>query len=140
MTPRVLLLLTQPGQRALLRDALEYAGFTAICAEDTLECLLKVSFERPDLVIAEDDLPVLGAPDLAAAIRQRRGGAEVPIILLSRRPQAAGALVEPTGPAMRLSPPLRIGRVVQAARSLLAPVEGPAAPEPRRERVGAAAP
>jgi two-component system, OmpR family, phosphate regulon response regulator PhoB len=68
--------------RRLVRDGLEREGFDVTEAGDGTAALAAVESARPDLVILDVNLPVVGGFDVLARLRER---SPLPVILLSGR-------------------------------------------------------
>ncbi|HYA17621.1 MAG TPA: chemotaxis protein CheW [Bryobacteraceae bacterium] len=69
--------------RALLRGALEMAGYRVIECADAAEALRAAEHQRPDLLVAAQTLPPAGAPSLVEQIRRRHGLERLPALTLT---------------------------------------------------------
>lgn len=69
--------------RMVLFDMLEPIGFEVILAENGQEALAKAIEHRPDLILTDLVMPVMGGFEAVQAIRREPGLTEVPIIAVS---------------------------------------------------------
>jgi two-component system, OmpR family, KDP operon response regulator KdpE len=72
----------EPQIRRVMRATLSTQGYSIIEARDGQEAVLKFRSERPDLVILDINMPVLGGLE---ACREIRSGSSVPVIILTVR-------------------------------------------------------
>jgi DNA-binding response OmpR family regulator len=120
MEARVLLASDNAGQRKLIADALDLAGFTVIAAEDGPECLLRATLEDPDLVIVEANMLLMDGIAVLRALRASPQTAELPVIMLTRRLGSGDVPLElRTEREVYLAKPLKIGKLISTARALL---------------------
>src|ERR1700686_5376718 len=82
----------EPRSVRLVRDYLEHGGFTVLVASDGQAALRTARTGRPDLIVLDLGLPGLNGLDVTRALR--RDG-EVPIIMLTARPEQSDKLVGP---------------------------------------------
>ncbi len=85
---RILIVDDEPPIRRLLKAGLGSQGFAVIEAADGAAARRAIDAEAPDLVILDLGLPDIGG--LALLEEWRRGGATVPILILSSRADEAG--------------------------------------------------
>lgn len=71
-----------------LRSCLEPAGYTINEQYDGVAALVDIDRDRPDLIIAELDLPRLGGLKLVRAIKGHDDTKAVPVIFLTKRSDA----------------------------------------------------
>jgi len=126
MAVRVLVADSVAGRLELITDAFELAGFSVIPAEDGVECLLKAQFERPDLVILEASVRGMNGMQVLRAMRGRPETEHLPVIVLTRSDKGGG---EPAAglsedDELYLAKPVRLGALVEAAKSMLAARQG----------------
>lgn len=69
--------------RGVVREALAEVGVTVMEAEDGAEALLAFAQARPDAVISDLQMPGVDGARLIPLLRERSGGAKVPIVVLS---------------------------------------------------------
>ena len=69
--------------RLLLRDTLELDAYDVVEAADGPQALASFDENRPDGVILDIMMPGLSGIDVLREIRNREGGAEIPVILLT---------------------------------------------------------
>jgi two-component system KDP operon response regulator KdpE len=72
----------EPQIRRVMRATLSAQGYAIVEAKDGQEAILKFRSERPDLVILDMNMPVMGGLE---ACREIRAGSSVPIIILTVR-------------------------------------------------------
>lgn len=105
--------------RDIARDLLENEGATVSLATNGAEAVAACPCAHPvvDIVLIDNEMPLLGGIPATAAIRSRRGAKELPIIGLSSRfapsDQAAGRAA---GMNDYLCKPLDIGQVVSTLK------------------------
>ena len=80
--PRILIVDDDTVVRRLVRDGLEREGFEVTEAEDGPAALAEVAHCRPDLVILDLNLPLVGGFDILHRLRET---SMMPVILLSGR-------------------------------------------------------
>lgn len=120
MSQRILIVEDNRANRVLLRDLLEYHGYTVILATDGEEGILLAHSEIPDLILMDIQMPVMNG---YSAIEQLKGDPEtraIPIIAVTSfampgdedRLMAAGA-------DMYISKPINTRDVPRLINSLL---------------------
>jgi two-component system, OmpR family, KDP operon response regulator KdpE len=72
----------EPQIRRVMKATLTAQGYAIVEARDGQEAVLKFRSERPDLVILDMNMPVMGGLE---ACREIRNGSNVPIIILTVR-------------------------------------------------------
>lgn len=84
--PVVLLVEDVPDLRILLGDILVREGFVVIEAKDGREAVDKARSLRPDAIVMDLMLPLLGGAEAARSIRAIEGLRDLPIIALTGQP------------------------------------------------------
>lgn len=101
----VLIVEDEAPVRELLAELVQQMGHQALQAAHGREALAVVEAERPDLVLADVMLPILGGLELCRRLKADPATGSIPVILMSsaRRPPeevgAAGFLDKPFDPA-----------------------------------------
>jgi CheY-like chemotaxis protein len=92
--PLVLVVDDDPDILDAICDILEGEGYRVARARHGLEALDKVSKERPALILLDLMMPVMDGMAFAHALRERRMGDGIPIIVISAdgNPQKAASL------------------------------------------------
>jgi len=85
----VLIVDDEPDVRFVLRIAFEAAGHRIVEAHHGVAALERVMKSRPDLVITDVMMPVLGGIGLIRRLRSDPETAAIPILILSSRAAAA---------------------------------------------------
>ena len=80
---RVLVVDDEPTLRDVVADYLQDSGYIVDQAEDGVRALERMRVARPDVIILDLMLPVMGARELVSAMRATPGLAAIPIVLLS---------------------------------------------------------
>jgi len=88
MRPRILIVDDEPNARSALAELLRDEGYEVASVADGLSAKSRIAEFRPDVLITDLHMPVLGGLDLLAAARAMRDGPEV--VLMSARPQPRG--------------------------------------------------
>ena len=84
---KVVLLDDSPIVRAATRDALEEAGMHVVAIDNLFLLGTTVRHERPDLVLLDVVMPLVGGDDVAKIVRENRQVAAVPFVLYSDAPE-----------------------------------------------------
>ena len=80
----------EPAQRALLRRILERYGHTVIDASNGAIALISVQQSRPDLVVTDVMMPIMGGLELIRRLRGEPATAAIPIVAASADTRLAG--------------------------------------------------
>jgi CheY-like chemotaxis protein len=88
--PRILVVDDEPDQRILLRRIFEKAGHQVIDAVDGAAALRAVDESRPDLVVTDVMMPVMGGVELIGRLRGDPLTAGIPIMAASSDAPLAG--------------------------------------------------
>jgi CheY-like chemotaxis protein len=88
--PRILVVDDEPDQRFLLRRIFERAGHQVSEAGDGAAALRAVRESRPDLVVTDMMMPVMGGAELIWRLRGEPATASIPIVAASADSQLAG--------------------------------------------------
>jgi len=85
MSHRILIADDEPNLRFTLGFALQRAGHDVSVAADGHEALTRMREQRPDLLLAEAQLPGIDGHHLASLIRDDPALHDVPVVLMSAR-------------------------------------------------------
>jgi DNA-binding response OmpR family regulator len=105
----------------LVKAALACEGCDIVTAANGAECLLSIEADRPDLLILDVAMPVLGGYQVLHLIREKPELAALPVIMLTARradQDVARSLTD--GADLHLSKPFETRELIAAARALLA--------------------
>lgn len=80
---RVLVVDDDPDVRDSLRRSLRFEGYSVTTAADGEQALASIAAERPDVLVLDLQMPVLGG--LATCRRLREQGDDVPVLMLTAR-------------------------------------------------------
>jgi PAS domain S-box-containing protein len=118
---RVLIVDDDGALREWLRRTLRSEGYETQEAEDGRAALRRYSEFRPQLILMDMRMPVMGGMEAIRQIRRMEGGADIPILALTADPASVKpAPGEPEAPYQRaLTKPLESGRLLEALRELL---------------------
>jgi PAS domain S-box-containing protein len=109
-----------PANRAVLVDLLEALGFSLVEVGDGQALLASAQTHRPDLVITDLVMPVMGGLDAIERLRQLPGLADVPTIAVSANASGsdeAGSLA--AGASAFLSKPIELDGLLAKVGELL---------------------
>ena len=70
-------------RRQTAEDAFRKAGFEVCSASDSLGCHLKLRSERPDIVILQTKLPIVGGLQILQSLRKGKQTCTMPVIVLA---------------------------------------------------------
>ena len=82
-TPRVLVIDDDEAARALLRTVIEDAGYEVQEANNGVEALVRIREHRPDVLLLDLALPVLGGAGLLDRLASSAEAPEIPVIVAS---------------------------------------------------------
>jgi CheY-like chemotaxis protein len=110
---QILIVDDEPDVRFVLKLAFESAGHQIVEAHHGVAALERVEDSRPDLVVTDVMMPVLGGLELVRRLRSDPETAAIPILLLSSRATPA------TGADAAFAKPFRPHEVLAAGLSLI---------------------
>src|SRR5689334_4575139 len=79
----VLVVDDDPGVRDSLRRSLTFEGYTVTTAGDGQQALASVTADRPDIVVLDLQMPVLGGLETCRRLREQ--GDDIPVLMLTAR-------------------------------------------------------
>ncbi|OHB56813.1 MAG: hypothetical protein A2Y07_06780 [Planctomycetes bacterium GWF2_50_10] len=82
---RILLVEDEPAVLASLKDRLEMNDFIVLTASNGGEGLSTALGERPDIIITDLMMPIMGGLEMIEALRKSETGKCIPIMILSAR-------------------------------------------------------
>lgn len=108
-----------------LRDTLEAGGYRVMLASDGLKALALVRAERPDLVLADVDMPGIDGFEVCRQIKDDPALRSIPVVMVTHRDRVtdlvraleAGADNYLTKPLDEASVLTRVGRIVDDVRA-----------------------
>ena len=110
---QILIVDDEPDVRFILKLAFEAAGHRITQAHHGVAALERVKESRPDLVVTDVMMPVLGGLELIRRLRSDQQTAAIPILVLSSQPRAV------TGADASLAKPFRPHEVLATGLSLI---------------------
>ncbi|MGH3026858.1 MAG: ATP-binding response regulator, partial [Gaiellaceae bacterium] len=112
---KVLIVDDESNMRFLLRMLLESDGYDVVEAKHGAEALTVVTEAEPDIVVTDLMMPIMNGRQLIANLRSTAETAEIPILVVSSRPNA-----NVPGADAILRKPFDIEELLATARSLAA--------------------
>jgi CheY-like chemotaxis protein len=109
----ILIVDDEPDVRFVLKIAFEAAGHRIVEANHGVAALERVKDSRPDLVVTDVMMPILGGHELIRRLRSNPETAAIPILVLSARAAAA------SGADAALAKPFRSHEVLATGLSLI---------------------
>jgi len=88
MSKRILVVEDQPDNRQILRDLLTSADFEVIEAEDGETGLAAAATHRPDLILMDNQLPILDGYEATRRLKADAALHAIPVIAVRRFPSA----------------------------------------------------
>ncbi|MBI4624917.1 MAG: response regulator [Verrucomicrobia bacterium] len=88
---KILIIDDEKPMRQMVRMFMEHGGWEAIEAADGQGGLVRARTERPDLILCDFDMAGLNGYQILAALRASDATATIPFILMTGRPERAGA-------------------------------------------------
>jgi DNA-binding response OmpR family regulator len=89
MKKRILVVDDSELVRSMARDALEQKGFDVITASNGIEANRYLFKEdKPDIIVLDVMIPMLNGDKIAKLIRENKHTMNIPILLLSSKPEA----------------------------------------------------
>jgi two-component system alkaline phosphatase synthesis response regulator PhoP/two-component system response regulator VicR len=86
---KVLIIDDEPHIVMIVKVRLEKAGYKVISAGDGQEGLEKVRSEKPDLILLDQMLPIMGGAEVCNIIKADPEHKRIPVILFTARAQSA---------------------------------------------------
>lgn len=80
---KILIVDDSPTMRHLVQSLLETNGYETAMAENGAKALEQVAQSKPDLIIADVNMPVMNGIDMIRAVRDRHDKSCTPIIALT---------------------------------------------------------
>ncbi len=108
--PRILVVENEPDIRRLLVFVLERAGHEVASAEHGAEALRHLRHLPPDLLLLDLERPVMDGRTLLAEMRRTAAWQDIPVVLVSVRPDTA-AVAKELGAVGHLIKPIRSGEL-----------------------------
>lgn len=81
--PKILVVDDSPTMRNLVQSALEVDGHFVTTAEDGQDGLEKFGEMKPDLIVADVNMPRLNGIEMITAIRRHTNNSKVPVVVLT---------------------------------------------------------
>ena len=119
MTARVLVVEDDTSIRGLLATLLENEGHDVVTAEDGLAGLVAAGADVPDLVLLDLVMPDLGGRRVLEELRADPRTADVPVIVVTGRPDEAAALLPDVGAADVVGKPFAVEDLLGRVRAVL---------------------
>jgi PAS domain S-box-containing protein len=116
---RVLLVDDVPANRRLLADILGRTGFDVIESGDGRDALEKVASSRPDLIVLDTVMPVMGGIEVLRRLRQSDEYAAMPVIVVSADASEKNARANlDAGASLFLEKPLDLDHLLKSIAEL----------------------
>jgi two-component system alkaline phosphatase synthesis response regulator PhoP/two-component system response regulator VicR len=120
MGRRVLVVDDDAPTVALIRIALERAGFTVASASNGAECLLAVDRQRPDLLILDVLMPIMDGFQTLRVLRETPASRHLPVLILTCRREDEDVLEGwQSGADLYLTKPFEIEELATAVKRML---------------------
>jgi two-component system alkaline phosphatase synthesis response regulator PhoP len=127
---RVLLVDDEPGILKTVGKGLEVAGYEVLTAPDGKDGLVKARLGRPDVIVLDLMMPVMGGLEVCAALKQDPTLSRIPVIIFTGKGQDMDErLCREIGANAYLTKPHTSAALVEQIEALLAMVP-PAEPGP----------
>lgn len=93
----ILVLDDDPDMRALMQRHLAGAGYDVRLAESASAATQTIEAQRPDLIIADINMPEVGGVEFVSKLRDNARSAGIPVIYLTGMEQTAELAVKTVG-------------------------------------------
>jgi DNA-binding response OmpR family regulator len=117
---RILVIEDDEVMREVLRLQLGQAGYDVLLAKDAMVAAHAVMTQRPDLVLADIDLPYMNGLQIVEAMKSDPETARIPVIFVTGRPDAEAEAMR-LGGAGYLTKPLRMDDLLSMVATHLSP-------------------
>jgi DNA-binding response OmpR family regulator len=81
--PAVLIVEDDPELRTLYRTALSLAGYAVLAVGDGVDALRHIDTDRPDIVVLDMGLPLLGGHDVSLEVKSHVETSTIPIVVVT---------------------------------------------------------
>ena len=115
----VLVVEDDPDVQAVIVGALSDAGYRVLAARSGMEALLLARREKPDVLLVDFTMPVIGGLELLAKLRSEPALAGTPVVMLLTEGEW-GQLLPREQVRARIKKPLTAASIVEAVRPLVA--------------------
>lgn len=130
-TKTIMLVEDDRDVRAALAAVLADEGFTVLVAPDGFDALASVENHRPDVIVLDWMMPVIGGGDFIRALRSEYHLMTPILVITAGRMDRNEVLA--TGADDFLEKPFDLGELIDRVRALAAANQGSAQPEPPAE-------
>lgn len=115
---RILIIEDNYDNRTIYADVLRHAGYEVVEAVNGEEGVLRARKHRPDLILMDLAMPVMGGWEALSALRRDKGMRDVPVVALSAHVLVDGAYRKAiqAGFADYLTKPVEPKQVLEAVR------------------------
>jgi CheY-like chemotaxis protein len=115
---KILLVEDEDDARALYCYMLAVAGYKVSAVRNGLEALAEIQVNRPDVVVTDIVMPVLGGLDLIAAVRSNDELADLPVVAITSLGENHREEARTAGATDVITKPIELARmreVIEAA-------------------------
>jgi two-component system OmpR family response regulator len=123
-TPLILIVEDDPTVSSLLETLMQMEGYDTQTAKDGLEGLLKAEFRPPSLILLDVMMPNVDGERVMSELGTRSDLADVPIVIVTGRPDAHPAFDGVVGHDNVITKPFDAGALAHRVAALLARSKG----------------
>lgn len=119
-TAKVLVVDDSDDTRDMMAKLLELESFGVVTAQDGLDALKIASYEQPDLIITDVNMPNLNGIEMIRELRKRPGFRRVPVIAITAYGNGVAKEALEAGADGAATKPVKFSELVDLIRRLLA--------------------
>ncbi len=134
-TPNILVIDGDPKNLQILRESLESSNFRVTTISNGAEAWGIIQSRRPDIIVAELDLPGLNCFELLERLQRDPGGATIPLVFLTSRRNIEDRLKSfRSGVKDYMIKPLHVKEVIARLQMILRRIDRMSTQEPEANR------
>ena len=122
MPKKILIVEDHPDAREMLSIFLTSEGYSVVTAQDGREGVQTASFEKPDIIITNLNMPKLDGMEMTKQLRQQPEFSKTPIVILSAITTDEPEILLDAGANLVKSKPIELEELIGVIKDALATV------------------